>query len=1091
MQVKELEKSETPDFEKQEILERIKPKVSDENSGEKDLKLESVIDVCGKTLDLPLSNGDQRLVEELYIYKNELNLIPRAVGRLKSLKTLKFFSNEVNLFPVEIRNLVDLESLQVKVAALGVNGLELSKLRNLKELELSRVPQRSSAFPILNDISGLNCLRRLSVCHFSIRYLPPEIGCLTNLEHLDLSFNKMRNLPDEITSLSSLISLKVANNKLIDLPSRLSCLQRLENFDLSNNRLASLECLELELMHNLRVLNLGHNRLRGCRIPSWICCNLEGNAGEVSIDESTEMDVYEVVIQETHGISVSSSNHLNGSSSNNRCLAARRAEGWKRRYNLGKKDTQERSNSWKKWKVDTAVHSPSEKCVTCRVSAHSDIDSSKDLSVVTENGGLFPESEIHENTGINSCNEDLSTTEEIAKGCSSSAIDSNTSREEVDSVGSGSDALLDSLSDVKELDGGSSILKSKRHCEKDLDNPKPTKSLRPTNDPSYLSCQYSKRSFCGVADHLPDGFYDVGRDRPFMPLARYEKNPHGSLREVILLDRERDEELDAILLCARALMYKFKQINGSTDEHEESAIDSLQAASLLALFVSDHFGGNDKSAVIQRTRRAVSGSNHMKPFICTCASGIIAGTSKAKQAVNSVEDVVFHDVCEKSLQSIKERRNSIIVPIGSLQFGVCRHRALLMKYLCDRMEPRIPCELVRGYLDFSPHAWNVIVIKRGESLLRFIVDACHPYDIREESDPEYFSRYIPSSRVSPFVANLDASPNCSFPSLTACDEIGKLASTSLLHCNVGSLEAAVKVRTIEVNGASPEEVRNFEFCCLGEVRMLSVLKHSCIVELYGHQISSKWSVTEDGNSGSRALQSAIMMEYIGGGSLKSYVDKLSSAGKKHVAPDLALYIARDIASALTEIHSKHIIHRDLKSENILIDLDKEGPDGTPTVKLCDFDRAVPLHSHLHTCCIKHAGIPPPDICVGTPRWMAPEVFRAMHAHNLYGLEVDIWSFGCMLLELLTLQVPYAELPESEIHTLLQTGERPRLTDELEALALSDAELETDSDTLRFLVKLYHQCTEKNPIDRPSAEKIYNMVVDRTRPVPGSESSEQE
>lgn len=1090
MQVTELEKTEITDCEEQEILERIKPKASDENSGEKDLKLESVIDVCGKTLDLPLSSGDKRSVEELYIYKNELNLIPRAVGLHKSLKTLKFFSNEVNLFPVEIRSLVDLEFLQVKVAALGVNGLELSKLRNLQELELSRVPERSSAFPFLNDISGLKCLRRLSVCHFSIRYLPPEIGCLTNLEHLDLSFNKMRNLPDEITSLSLLISLKVTNNKLIDLPSRLSSLQRLENFDLSYNRLTSLECLELELMQNLRILNLGHNRLRGCRIPSWICFNLEGNAGEVSIDESTEMDVYEVVIQETNGISVSSSSHLSGSSSSNRCLSARRAEGWKRRHNLQRKDTQERSNNWKKWKVDTAVHSSSEKCVTCRVSAHSDIDSSKDLSVVTDeklhDGGLFPESET-QNSCIDSGNEDLSTTEEIAKECSCSAIDSNASREE------------DSLSDVKDLDGGSStqpsncVLKSKRHWEKDLDNPKPTKSLRPTNDPSHLSCQYSKISFCGVSDHLPDGFYDVGRDRPFLPLASYEKNPHGSLREVILLDREKDEELDAILLCARALLYKFKQINGSTDEDEEYAVDSLQVASLLALFVSDHFGGNDKSAIIQRTRRAVSGSNHMKPFVCTCASGVISDASKPKQALDSVADVIFYDVCEKSLHSIKERRNSIVVPIGSLQFGVCRHRALLMKYLCDRMEPRIPCELVRGYLDFSPHAWNVIVIKRGDSLLRMIVDACHPYDIREESDPEYFSRYIPSSRVSPFVTDLDASPNCSFPTLTGCDEIGKLASTSLMLCSAGSLEAAVKVRTIEVNGgASPEEVRNFEFCCLGEVRMLSVLKHSCIVEFYGHQISSKWSGTEEGNSGVRVLQSAILMEYIGGGSLKSYVDKLSRAGKKHAAPDLALYIARDIASALTEIHSKHIIHRDLKSENILIDLEKERPDGTPTVKLCDFDRAIPLHSYLHTCCIAHVGIPPPDICVGTPRWMAPEVFRAMHEQNLYGLEVDIWSFGCMLLELLTLQVPYAELPESEIHNLLQMGERPRLTEDLEALALTDGELERDSDTLRFLVKLYHQCTEKNPNDRPSAEKIYGLCVDQcARSVPGSESSEQE
>lgn len=91
---------------------------------------------------------------------------------------------------------------------------------------------------------------------FSCRYLPPEIGCLNNLEYLDLSFNKMRNLPDEISSLNLLISLKVASNKLIDLPLRLSDLQRLENLDLSNNRLTSLECLELESMHNLRILNL-------------------------------------------------------------------------------------------------------------------------------------------------------------------------------------------------------------------------------------------------------------------------------------------------------------------------------------------------------------------------------------------------------------------------------------------------------------------------------------------------------------------------------------------------------------------------------------------------------------------------------------------------------------------------------------------------------------------------------------------------------------------------------------------------------------------------------------------------------------------
>lgn len=88
------------------------------------------------------------------------------------------------------------------------------------------------------------------------RYLPPEIGFLSNLEYLDLSFNKMRSLPTEITFLNNLISLKIANNKLNELPKDLSSLQRLNDLDLSNNRLTSLGSIELSSMHNLQSLNL-------------------------------------------------------------------------------------------------------------------------------------------------------------------------------------------------------------------------------------------------------------------------------------------------------------------------------------------------------------------------------------------------------------------------------------------------------------------------------------------------------------------------------------------------------------------------------------------------------------------------------------------------------------------------------------------------------------------------------------------------------------------------------------------------------------------------------------------------------------------
>lgn len=237
-----------------------------------------------------------------------------------------------------------------------------------------------------------------------------------------------------------------------------------------------------------------------------------------------------------------------------------------------------------------------------------------------------------------------------------------------------------------------------------------------------------------------------------------------------MIFRERDEELDAITLSAQALVSSLKQLNGLT-RNRDPAVDVLQIASLLALFVSDHFGGSDRGAIVERTRKAVSGSNYQKPFVCTCSTGNSDNVdTTTKAVVDTVEDIIFSDLCEKSIRSIKARQNSIIVPIGALHFGVCRHRALLMKvilllhlwfeiyllviiydlmkfhfhqFLCDRMEPPVPCELVRGYLDFLPHAWNIVPIKRGDSWVRMVVDACRPHDIRDETDPEYFCRSSP------------------------------------------------------------------------------------------------------------------------------------------------------------------------------------------------------------------------------------------------------------------------------------------------------------------------------------------------------------
>lgn len=145
-------------------------KSEDDNSKEGSTDIDSIVDVSGKNFDFPVFQGLENAREVLYMYKNVYNLIPRAVWGLKELKSLKFFGNELNLFPLDFNEFLELESLQLKVPeAPGLGGLDLEKLKALKELELSRVPLRPSAFPLLSDVAGLKYLTKLSICHFSIR----------------------------------------------------------------------------------------------------------------------------------------------------------------------------------------------------------------------------------------------------------------------------------------------------------------------------------------------------------------------------------------------------------------------------------------------------------------------------------------------------------------------------------------------------------------------------------------------------------------------------------------------------------------------------------------------------------------------------------------------------------------------------------------------------------------------------------------------------------------------------------------------------------------------------------------------------------
>lgn len=74
--------------------------------------------------------------------------------------------------------------------------------------------------------------------------------------------------------------------------------------------------------------------------------------------------------------------------------------------------------------------------------------------------------------------------------------------------------------------------------------------------------------------------------------------------------RERDEDLGAITLSTQALVFHLRTLNGLKRNWDPN-VDVLQIALLLALFVSDHFGGSDRAVIVERTWKFVSWSNYL------------------------------------------------------------------------------------------------------------------------------------------------------------------------------------------------------------------------------------------------------------------------------------------------------------------------------------------------------------------------------------------------------------------------------------------------------------------------------------------------
>lgn len=246
---------------------------------------------------------------------------------------------------------------------------------------------------------------------------------------------------------------------------------------------------------------------------------------------------------------------------------------------------------------------------------------------------------------------------------------------------------------------------------------------------------------------------------------------------------------------------------------------------------------------------------------------------------------------------------------------------------------------------------------------------------------------------------------------------------------VGYQKSTKRVVAIKKLHAQKFSVAEFELF-RREIEILSQMDHFAILPFVGVCISPPF---------------LIMTEFMSGGCLFDWLRQPAP----RLDPTQLTIIALGVACGMAYLHSKQLLHRDIKSMNILLDA-----DGFP--KICDFGMSrwkSQVNSNTHT-----RG-------VGTPQWMAPEVLN----QQPYNEKADVYSYGILLWEMLSRQVPFGRMADLRMMFAVVHGSRPLIP----------------QDAPPKLAKLIERCWSKDPEERPDFPTIVRAFSSGEMAFPGA------